>query len=57
MIALIENIKAEMLTPTKSELKKIKIRRDLPNTNEEIRIVKIGHLDINACCEYILLQH
>ena len=45
-----ENIKVEMLTPTKSELKKIKIRRDLPNTNEEIRIVKIGHLDINACC-------
>ena len=44
-----ENIKVEMLTPTKSELKKIKIRRDLPNTNEEIRIVKIGHLDINAC--------
>lgn len=45
-----ENIKVEMLTPTKSELKKIKIRRDLPNTNEEIRIVKIGDLDINACC-------
>ena len=32
------------------ELKKIKIRRDLPNTNEQIRIVKIGDLDINACC-------
>lgn len=45
-----ENIKVEMLTPTKSELKKIKIRRDLPNTNDEIRIVKIGDLDINACC-------
>ena len=45
-----ENIKVEMLTPTKSELKKIKIRRDLPNTDEEIRIVKIGDLDINACC-------
>ena len=45
-----ENIKVEMLTPTKSELKKIKVRRDLPNTNEEIRIVKIGHLDINSCC-------
>ena len=45
-----ENMKVEMLTPTKSELKKIKIRRDLPNTNEEIRIVKIGDLDINACC-------
>lgn len=45
-----ENIKVEMLTPTKSELKKIKVRRDLPNTDEEIRIVKIGDLDINACC-------
>lgn len=45
-----ENITVEFLTPTKKELKKIKIRRDLPNTNEQIRIVKIGDLDINACC-------
>ena len=45
-----ENITVEFLTPTKKELKKIKIRRDLPNTNEQIRIVKIGYLDINACC-------
>ena len=45
-----ENINVEFLTPSKRELKKIKIRRDLPNTNEQIRIVKIGDLDINACC-------
>ena len=45
-----ENIKVEFLTPSKKELKKIKIRRDLPNTDEQIRIVKIGNLDINACC-------
>ena len=45
-----ENIKVEFLTPSKKELKKIKIRRDLPNTDEQIRIVKIGDLDINACC-------
>lgn len=45
-----ENLTVEFLTPTKKELKKIKIRRDLPNTNEQIRIVKIGDLDINACC-------
>ena len=41
-----DNITVEFLTPTKKELKKIKIRRDLPNTNEQIRIVKIGDLDI-----------
>ncbi|MBX7310279.1 alanyl-tRNA editing protein AlaX-L [Clostridium chauvoei] len=45
-----ENIEVEFLTPTKKELKKMNLRRDLPNTNEEIRIVKIGDLDINACC-------
>lgn len=48
--AIANNLKVEMLTPTKSELKKIKVRRDLPNTDEEIRIVKIEDLDINACC-------
>jgi len=40
----------EILTPSKKELKKIWIRRDLPNTDEQIRIVKIGDLDTNACC-------
>ncbi|MGL5068039.1 MAG: alanyl-tRNA editing protein [Sarcina sp.] len=45
-----EAIQVEFLTPTKKELKKMKIRRALPNTDEEIRILKIGNLDINACC-------
>ena len=41
-----ENIEVEFLTPSKKELKKLKLRRDLPNTDEQIRIVKIGDLDI-----------
>ncbi len=45
-----ENIELETLTPSKKELKKIWIRRDLPDTADEIRIVKIGDLDSNACC-------
>lgn len=45
-----ENIKVDFLTPSKKELKKLNLRRDLPNTEEQIRIVKIGDLDINACC-------
>lgn len=45
-----QNIEVEFLTPNKRELKKINLRRDLPNTDEQIRIVKIGELDINACC-------
>lgn len=45
-----ENITVDFLTPNKKELKKLNLRRDLPNTDEEIRVVKIGDLDINACC-------
>lgn len=45
-----ENIQVEFLVPERKELKKMELRRALPNTNEEIRIVKIGDLDINACC-------
>ncbi|MEF9951121.1 MAG: DHHA1 domain-containing protein [Clostridium sp.] len=44
------NLKVEILTPTKGEVKKLKLRRDLPKTNEEIRVVKIEDLDVNACC-------
>lgn len=36
--------------PAKRELKKLNLRRDLPKTNEEIRVVTIDDLDINACC-------
>jgi len=45
-----DNITVEVLTPNKKELRKLDLRRDLPNTNNEIRVVKIGDLDINACC-------
>jgi alanyl-tRNA synthetase len=36
--------------PTKAELKKLSLRRALPNTEEDIRVVKVGDFDINACC-------
>lgn len=44
------NITIEFLTPNKKELRKLNLRRDLPSTEEQIRVVKIGDLDINACC-------
>ena len=45
-----EAVSVEVLIPSKKELKKLKIRRALPNTDNEIRILKIGDLDMNACC-------
>ncbi|WP_242840852.1 alanyl-tRNA editing protein [Metaclostridioides mangenotii] len=45
-----ENLKVNFLTPSRKELKKMWLRRDLPNTEEEIRVVEIEDLDINACC-------
>ena len=44
------DIEVEFLTPERKQLKKLGLRRDLPNTNEQIRVVRIGDLDINACC-------
>jgi len=44
------NIAVEFLTPDKKELKKLKLRRALPDTNEQIRVVILEDLDINACC-------
>ena len=44
------NVIVDFLTPNKEELESLNLRRDLPNTDEEIRVVKIGDLDINACC-------
>ncbi|MGG7056786.1 alanyl-tRNA editing protein [Clostridium tertium] len=38
------------LVPSKEELKTMNLRRDLPNTEEDIRVVEIEDLDINACC-------
>ncbi len=45
-----DNIKVEFLLPTKAELKKLPIRKTLPNTGNQIRIVKIGEIDYNPCC-------
>jgi len=45
-----DDLQVEFLVPDKKELKKMGLRRALPNTNEEIRVVKISDLDINACC-------
>ncbi|MGL5151479.1 MAG: DHHA1 domain-containing protein [Clostridium sp.] len=47
---IMENIIVDNFVPTWVELKKLKLRRDLPTTEEEIRIVKIGDFDLNACC-------
>ena len=43
-------ISVESFIPTKAELKKLSLRRALPNTAEDIRVVRIGDFDINACC-------
>ncbi|MCF0147594.1 MAG: alanyl-tRNA editing protein AlaX-L [Clostridium sp.] len=43
-------IKISFLVPNEEELNNMNLRRDLPNTEEDIRVVKIGDLDINACC-------
>lgn len=45
-----DNLVVDSFVPSKSELKKLTLRRALPNTKEDIRIVKIGDFDINACC-------
>ena len=45
-----ENIPVEVLYPSKSELKKLPLKKPLPHTQEKLRIVKIGDLDLNPCC-------
>lgn len=45
-----DNIKVELLFPSREELEGLGLRRAIPNTEEEISVVKIGDLDINACC-------
>lgn len=42
------DIKNYVLTP--EEMRNFKTRRSLPKTNEDIRILEITDLDINACC-------
>lgn len=45
-----DNIPIDILYPTSSELKKLNLRKAPPKTDEQIRIVKIGDIDISACC-------
>lgn len=47
---IFDNIVVEAFYPTKSELKKLPIKKSLPKTNEQIRLVKIGDVDLNPCC-------
>ena len=45
-----QNIEVKTLIPDKNELKNIEIRRDLPDTDDDIRIIHIEGLDTNCCC-------
>lgn len=45
-----ENMEVRCFVPQESDLTELNLRRALPKTNMEIRVVKIGDLDINACC-------
>lgn len=47
---IFENIYVDILYPTKSELKKLSIKKPTTKIGEKIRIVKISDLDINPCC-------
>lgn len=47
---IFDNIDVEVLYPTKSELKKLSIKKTSTKIGEQIRIVKISDLDINPCC-------
>ncbi|MBU3089639.1 alanyl-tRNA editing protein AlaX-L [Clostridium gasigenes] len=47
---IFENIPVDILYPTKSELKKLSIKKTSIKIGEQIRIVKISDLDINPCC-------
>lgn len=53
---IFKNLNVNCFFPSKQELRKLKLRRALPKTNEEIRIVEIEDLDINACCGVHLLK-
>ena len=45
-----DNVPVLSFIPSEEELKNIKLRRALPNTEEDIRVVHIKGFDINACC-------
>lgn len=45
-----KGLNVEGIVPPREELGTLGLRRALPNTEEEIRVLKVGDLDINACC-------
>lgn len=45
-----DNIGVQVLYPTEEELKQLPLRKLPPETDGQIRLIKIGNLDINACC-------
>lgn len=47
---IFDDISVDILYPTKSELKKLSIKKTSTKIGEQIRIVKISDLDINPCC-------
>lgn len=47
---IFDDISVDILYPTKSELKKLYIKKTSTKIGEQIRIVKISDLDINPCC-------
>lgn len=44
------NIRVNSFVPKEEELININLRRDLPSTDKEIRVLEIEGLDKNACC-------
>ncbi|MGB5823612.1 MAG: DHHA1 domain-containing protein [Proteocatella sp.] len=46
---VLENFKLEILYPSSRELKKMPLRKLSPKIEGDVRIVKIGELDYNAC--------
>ena len=47
---VLSNTAVEVLYPTDKELKKLPLRKQPPKTDKQIRLVKVGDFDINACC-------
>lgn len=48
--AIKHNLNVDVYTPSKDNLNNLNLRRDLPITEDDISIVEIENLDINACC-------
>lgn len=47
---VLDNIHVDIIYPSKQELKKMSLSKAPPKTDEQIRIVKIGDIDVMPCC-------